>query len=130
MWKKLRRLWQMSTYTAPMVYIEYTLEDGLVFYRAIEKKCWNGSNTEFVKYGEELTKLANFEKHFADGRDTNITKLSCGALKMLISAIRHQNSGDRYTRPSEAAITANNRVVNKIVDALIYSYEHIPPSKI
>jgi len=129
MWKNFKRMWQMVHYKAPQVWFEYEMADAIVFARLIDSICFNESAVNIARYSHELRGLADIEDDKLNKSEPKAVKLSTGTIKILIANIRRCNEGDRFNRPSISAIQANNRVIDKLVDALIYSYEHITPSK-
>lgn len=129
MWKNFKRMWQMVHYQAPQVWFEYEMADAIVFARLIDSICFNVSAINIARYSHELRGLANIEDEKLNMGEKKSAKISTGTIKILIANLRHSNEGDRFNSPSISAIQANNRVIDKLVDALIYSYEHIPPSK-
>lgn len=119
----------MVHYQAPQVWFEYEMADAIVFARLIDSICFNVSAINIARYSHELRGLANIEDEKLNMGEKKSAKISTGTIKILIANLRHSNEGDRFNSPSISAIQANNRVIDKLVDALIYSYEHIPPSK-
>jgi hypothetical protein len=124
MWKKIKKMWQLVHYQAPQVCFEYEMADAIVFARLIDSICTNTSAMDIARYSHELQGLANIEDEKLFLSDTKTVKISTGTIKILIANLRQSNEGDRFNRPSISAIQANNRVIDKLVDALIYSYEH------
>lgn len=129
MWKNFKRMWQLVHYQAPQVCFEYEMADAIVFARLIDGIFINTPAMDIARYSHELTGLSNIEDEKLYLQDSKTVKISTGTIKILIANLLLSNEGDRFSRPSISAIQANNRVIDKLVDALIYSYEHIPPSK-
>jgi hypothetical protein len=121
-------MWQMVHYQAPQVWFEYEMADAIVFARLIDKICFNESGLKIARYSHELRGLANIDDDTLNMGEKKFAKLSTGTIKILIANLRQSNEGGRFNRPSISAIQANNRVIDKLVDALIYSYEHLPKS--